>query len=123
MRDGPRGSHLLPRLSDARDSIPQVTKNRRYEAHYDALNDRRIAEAEQRPCTLPSSAYGPQPIEWADRSRPAVWAWITWPHKIAERVPAFATGWNDRVVIVEWETDTGTRSTVVWRNAVTRRVA
>lgn len=98
-----------------------MTKNRRYEAHFDALNDARIAGASPAPCTLPTPAYGPQPIEWADRNRPPVWAWITWPHQRAERVPAYATGWNDRVVVVEWETPTGTRNTIVWRNAVTRR--
>lgn len=100
-----------------------MTKNRRYETHYDALNDQRIAQAEPPPCAIPSSAYGPQRIEWvpAGQSRPAVWAWIPWRHKPAERVPAFATGWNDRVVVVEWEAPTGTRNTVVWRNAATRR--
>lgn len=30
-----------------------MTKNRRYEAHYDALNDRKIAEALPPPTTLP----------------------------------------------------------------------
>jgi hypothetical protein len=72
------------------------------------------------PCTLPAEAYGPQPIEWAQKRAP-VWAWISWPHKAAERVAAWATGSNDRVVIVAWDTDRGERNTVVWRNAVTRR--
>jgi hypothetical protein len=50
-----------------------------------------------------------------------VWAWISWPHKAAERVAAWVMGSNDRVVIVAWDTDRGERNTVVWRNAVTRR--
>jgi len=96
--------------------------NRRYEAQYDALNDKRIAEAPPRPITLPAPAYGPHPIEWATpRHRPPVWAWICWPHKPAERIAAFASGWNDRVVIVEWDGVGGTRNTVVWRNAVSQR--
>ena len=102
----------------------QVTKNRRYEAHYDALNDRRIAHtaAHLSPCTLPSTAYGPEPIRWAPRDRqPAVWAWISWKDAPASRVAAAAAGWNDRVVIVEWEAAGGRRSVVVWRNAVSRR--
>lgn len=72
------------------------------------------------PCTLPEAAWGPQPIEW-QTEHPAVLAWITWPHKAAERVEGTAAGWNDRVVVVRWYTDRGTRETVVWRNAVTRR--
>jgi len=32
-------------------------------------------------------------------------------------------GWNDRVEIVEWNRPTGTVNTVVWRNAVSRRLA
>lgn len=72
------------------------------------------------PCTLPLAAYGPQPIEW--HSEPVtVRAWVSWPHRAAERVEAVARGWNDRVVVVEWYSDRGTLSTVVWRNAVTRR--
>ncbi|NLP82569.1 hypothetical protein HF576_01785 [Microbacterium sp. CFH 90308] len=98
-----------------------MTKNRRYEAHYDALNDQRIAEAATS-VTLPNLAYGPEPIHWATpRDRPAVWAWIQWEGKPAERLAAVATGWNDRVVIVEWYSAAGARNTVVWRNAVTRR--
>lgn len=72
------------------------------------------------PCTLPLAAYGPQPIEWY-RDAVSVWAWISWPHRAAERVEAVARGWNDRVVVVEWYAERGTLSTVVWRNAVTRR--
>ena len=96
--------------------------NRRYEAQYDALNDARIAAAPRGPCTLPADAYGPEPIQWVKSGpRPAVWAWITWPDRAAERTAAWATGWNDRVVIIEWDGIGGTRSNVVWRNAVTRR--
>lgn len=97
--------------------------NKRYEAHYDALNAKRVAESSARPmCTLPVDAYGPQQIEWATSRPPEVWAWITWRDGPATRMPAVATGWNDRVVIVEWEAPGGRRSNVVWRNAVTRRV-
>ena len=72
------------------------------------------------PCTLPAEAYGPQPIAWTP-SRAAVWAWISWPHRAAERLPAWVMGANDRVVVVAWDTDRGERNTVVWRSAVTRR--
>jgi len=40
-----------------------------------------------------------------------------------EDIPAVAAGWNDRIVIVEWEAPGGRRSNVVWRNAVMRRQA
>ncbi|KRB37774.1 hypothetical protein ASD93_05435 [Microbacterium sp. Root180] len=100
-----------------------MTKNKRYEAHYDRLNDERMREASPSPCTLPSSAYGPQSLERVPRgqSEPAVWAWVNWPHKRAERLEAFAVAWNDRAVIVEWDGVGGSRNTVVWRNAVARR--
>jgi len=47
-----------------------VTKNRRYETHYDALNDQRIQQsvAQNQPCALPAAAYGTQPIEWAPQA-------------------------------------------------------
>lgn len=102
-----------------------MTKNRRYEAHFDALNDKRIKEAPEQtaPCTLPQQAYGPRPIEWAPRGQqPPVWVWISWKDRPATRIPAIAAGWNDRVVIVEWEAAGGRRSVVVWRNAATRRL-
>lgn len=100
-----------------------MTKNRRYEARYDALNDMRIADAAPRPTTLPQQAYGPRPLEWVRRGedKPAVWAWVSWPDRPAERIEAYAAGWNDRVVIVEWYGPGGIMDTVVWRNAVTRR--
>lgn len=101
-----------------------MTKNRRYEAHYDELNDQRIAEAADQlsPCTLPRQAFGAAPLAWAPRDRqPPVWAWISWKDAPASRIAAVAAGWNDRVVVVEWESRGGRRSVVVWRNAVTRR--
>lgn len=97
-----------------------MTKNRRSEAHYDALNDQRRVDSTDRPATLLDQAYGPNSIEWPER-RPTVWAWIQWAERPAERLPAVAKGWNDRVVIVEWYGPTGARETVVWRNAVSRR--
>lgn len=72
------------------------------------------------PCTLPTAAYGPEPIEWHP-DPPPVYAWITWPHRAAERVEAVARGWNSRVVVVEWTAERGSLSTVVWRSAVSRR--
>ena len=103
--------------------ITAITKNRRYEAHYDKLNDQRILDAAAgvAPCTLPQQAYGPNPIVWASGSKPPVWAWIIWKEGPATRIPAVAAGHNDRVVIVEWEAIGGLRSVVVWRNAVTHR--
>ena len=111
----------MPRPEEG--SRPPLTKNRRYEAHYDALNDQRIAQASSRPLTLPAAAYGPNRIEWVPvgRSAPAVWVWVSWPDRPAERMPAFAKGWNDRVVVVAWDGPGGAIDTVVWRNAVSRR--
>lgn len=101
-----------------------MTKNRRYEAHYDNLNDQAMIRAAERdePITIGKDAFGPQPIEWAPRAaQPEVLAWISWRNGPATRIRAVAAGWNDRVVIVEWEAPGGRRSVVVWRNAVTRR--
>lgn len=102
-----------------------MTKNRRYESTYDALNDQRImqAAAQLAPCTLPQQAYGPEPIQWVRGRPPEVWVWITWRDAPASKIPAVADGWNDRVVVVGWEAPGGRRSVVVWRNAVTRRQA
>lgn len=99
-----------------------MTKNRRFEAHYDHLNDMRVEEAASRltPTTLPQQAFGRVPIEWVRPGLP-VWAWVSWVDGAATRIPAEATGWNDRVVCVEWEAYGGRRSCIVWRNAVTRR--
>lgn len=109
-------------LTSAVDRGAGVTKNRRFEAYYDRLNDQRIAASSGSPTTLPPSAWGPEPIVWAKPGeRASVWAWISWPDRVAERTPARAKGWNDRVVIVEWDAEGGSRDTVVWRNAVTRR--
>lgn len=73
------------------------------------------------PCTLPMQAYGPQPIEWHRAQPPEVWSWVSWRDGPATRIPAVATGWNDRVVIVEWEAAGGKQSVVVWRSAVAWR--
>lgn len=99
---------------------PALTKNRRYEAYYDALNDARIAAAPLPPCSLPRQAYGPQEIVWAREPVP-VWAWIIWPDRPAEKLPCTATGWNDRVVFVQWYSQRGQVQATVWRNAVTHR--
>lgn len=73
------------------------------------------------PCTLPLDAYGGE-LHWhPPGERPAVWAWISWPHRPAERIPAIVHASNDRVCVVAWYTPMGERNTVVWRNAVTRR--
>lgn len=98
-----------------------MTQSKRYAAHYEQLNDQRRAEAHPAPVTLPSSAYGPNELEWS-RAGEDVWVWLQWAHQPATRVPAVAKGWNDRVVVIEWaDTTGGPRSVVVWRNAVTRR--
>ncbi|WP_169582096.1 MULTISPECIES: hypothetical protein [Microbacterium] len=102
-----------------------MTKNRRYEGYYDDLNDQKIAiaAAELTPTTLPLRAYGPEPIVWAPRTAmPTVWAWVSWRNAPASKVAATAAGWNDRIVVIEWEQTGGRRSVAVWRNAVTRRV-
>lgn len=97
--------------------------NRRYEESIDARSRARNHDA-RIACTLPMDAYGPNPLEWVKRGKPAVWAWISWAEGPASRVAGFASGWNDRVVVVEWnEVPGGTRNTVVWRTAVTKRTA
>lgn len=95
--------------------------SKRYAEHFDRLAAERITAAEPAPCTLPQQAHGPQSIQWVRERRPPVWVWVTWPQKPAERLPAFATGWNDRVVVAELTGEAGTRSVVVWRNAVSHR--
>lgn len=96
--------------------------SKRYAQHYDDLMHERLEEVRIPPCTLPHHAFGREDIHWAGAAqKQSVWAWISWPHKPAERLAARAIGWNDRVVIVEWDDRTGTRNTVVWRNAVTLR--
>lgn len=97
--------------------------SKRYAAHYDELNRQRLAEsdADNHPITIGQDAYGAQPITWERERKPEVWAWISWRDGPATRIPCVAAGWNDRVVVVEWEAVGGRRSVVVWRNAVTRR--
>lgn len=77
------------------------------------------------PCTLPPQAWGTQPIHWYQHGTdelPTVWAWITWPHRVTERLEAVVLGMNDRVCIVEIRPDIWSRwQPVVWRAAVTRR--
>ena len=97
-----------------------MTTNRRYEAHYAAKHAHSLQEAPPPPCTLPQQAYGPQAVEWTKESAP-VWAWILWPDRPAERIAAYARGWNDRVVIVSWYGSRGEIQCTVWRNAVAHR--
>lgn len=74
------------------------------------------------PVTLPPPpAYGPEPITWIEHDRPQVWAWIQWPDRVAERVPATVQGHNDRVVMISFYGDRGERYAIVWRNAVRLR--
>lgn len=97
-----------------------MTQNRRYQEHYAQMRERIFSEMPAAPCTLPQQAFGPDPVRWT-REQPPVWAWVSWPDRPAERIAAHATGWNDRVVCVEWIGDRGTVNTMVWRSAVTRR--
>ena len=66
-----------------------MTKKRRYEAHHDALNDKRIEQAvsENRPCTIGQNAHGQSPLEWAKGRKPEVWAWIIWRDGPATKIP------------------------------------
>jgi hypothetical protein len=74
------------------------------------------------PVTLPHTAYGPVELTWLPPGEyVAVWAWVQWPDRAATRVPAFVHGYNDRVCLIKFETDTGTRQVSVWRNAVRKR--
>lgn len=100
-----------------------MTRNRRYESRYDELQAQRQAEADAspKPVTLPSQAFGPQPLEWpAPADRPIVRVWVQWDRGPATRVEAVAYGWNDRVVVVQWDTSFGPMRTTVWRTAVAR---
>jgi hypothetical protein len=53
----------------------------------------------QSPVTLPQPAYGAQPIEWFKDRRP-VWVWVQWRDRPAQRLPGWAVGANDRVVMI-----------------------
>lgn len=72
------------------------------------------------PCTLQPETWGARAIEWYANKRP-VWAWVTWPNRAATREPAWATGGNDRVVMLEVPCEGGHWAPVVWRNAVSVR--
>ncbi len=72
------------------------------------------------PCTLQPETWGAGPIEWYAQKR-AVWAWVTWPNRAATREAAWATGGNDRVVMLEVPCEGGHWAPVVWRNAVSVR--
>lgn len=73
------------------------------------------------PVTLPMQALGSSPIVWLDTRLP-VWAWISWPHTAAERLPGFALAMNDLGVCVEIQPTIYTRwQPWVWRTAVTHR--
>lgn len=110
------------RARSSRCRSPAITKNRRYEAYYDALQDERIREAAERPSpiVLPMQAFGPQPLERAPEPIP-VRVWISWTSGPATLVDAFATRWNDRVVTVQWYAPGGQRTVTVWRSAVRHR--
>lgn len=102
-----------------------MTENRRYEAHYDALNDKRIAEA---PLATDDAAGGRVRSSRArvsgDRSVSASRVGVGVLARPARRTdPAFAKGWNDRVVVIAWDRPGGAIDTVVWRKAVTHREA
>jgi len=64
---------------------------------------------------------GPQPVEWT-KNREPVWAWVQYTDRPAARIAAYASGWNDRIVVIVWNGPGGERSIVVWRNAVTKRI-
>ena len=63
-----------------------MTHTRRYESHFDALNDQRMQQASPRPCTLPQQVYGPEPFTWTGRAQP-VWVWVRFPYEPAQRIP------------------------------------
>ncbi|TLF33211.1 hypothetical protein [Microbacterium sp. 5K110] len=72
------------------------------------------------PVTLPTPAWGPQPIGWFTGTRP-VWVWVSWRDRPATREPGVARGANDRVVMVSIDVGGDHWEPVVWRNAVTVR--
>jgi hypothetical protein len=100
-----------------------VTRSRRYELQHDAAQDerRRLAEARPQPINLPEGAYGTGALEFGSRAQ--VWAWVPFTDGRHWRLPGEAAAWNDRVVQFEWWSlkGGGTRSTTVWRQAVTMR--
>ncbi len=84
--------------------------------------DGRAGAGIHRPCTLQPETWGVRPIEWYAQKRP-VWAWVTWPNRASTREAAWATGGNDRVVMLEVPCEGGHWAPVVWRNAVSVRDA
>lgn len=93
--------------------------NSRYTGSINERIEQVVAPTSQ-PVTLPQQAYGPQSVEWA-KSRIPVWAWVQYTDRPAARIAAYASGWNDRIVVIVWDGPGGERSIVVWRNAVTKR--
>lgn len=97
--------------------------SKRYADYYDRQAAARPQDARST-IPVPQGAFGPNEIVWVMGSKPPVWAWIPWHEGPMTRVAGFAYGWNDRVVAVEWsEPVGGTRTIIVWRNAVTKRSA
>ncbi|WP_052226421.1 hypothetical protein [Microbacterium mangrovi] len=100
-----------------------MTRSRRYELQHDAAQDerRRVADTRPQPINLPEAAFGPHPLEFGRRAQ--VWAWVPFTDGRQWRLPGEAAAWNDRVVQFEWWSlkGGGTRSTTVWRQAVTVR--
>ncbi len=82
--------------------------------------DGRAGAGIHRPLHASARDLGSAPIEWYAQKR-AVWAWVTWPNRAATREAAWATGGNDRVVMLEVPCEGGHWAPVVWRNAVSVR--
>jgi hypothetical protein len=101
-----------------------MTRNKRYEAYYDARQEerRQLAESRPRPISVPQGAYGPQRLE-RPAMHPTVWAWVPWTDGDVVRVEAIAEAWNDKVVLVSFYGPGGRVQVSVWRQAVTNRVA
>ena len=98
-----------------------MTKNVRYAAQIDQMQDARLAASPLGPLTLPLQAYGPRPIDWSG-ARPPVWVWVHFPDmQPAERRKGYVKGANDRVAVVWVDGPGGGWEITVWRNAVTHR--
>lgn len=103
-------------MSPAPAAVPRTGTSKRYETKIDAEAH---LSGGRTPVTLPQRAYC-APINWSDERQP-VWAWIHWLDGPAERIPAIALGWNDRVAGIGWPAEGGERKCVLWRNAVMLR--